>query len=131
MAPPRVFPFRYGLFRPLLSLLGMGPRFSSVRLDDERLRVRMGVWFSADVPRRSIRSATPYKGFVGGIGVHGGRGRWLVNGAAKGLVTLEIDPPGRGHVMGAPVKLRALRISMKSPEELIAALTDGGVPRKD
>jgi|KBSMisStandDraft_5_1062788.scaffolds.fasta_scaffold2353764_2 hypothetical protein len=28
--------------RPLLSALGMGPGFSSVEVDDERLRVRMG-----------------------------------------------------------------------------------------
>lgn len=36
----------------------------------------------------------------GGIGVHGWRGRWLVNGAVSGIATLEIDPPARASVLG-------------------------------
>lgn len=70
----------------------------------------------------SVTAARPYSGLVGGIGVHGWRGRWLVNGAARGLVTVEIDPPARARVLGVPVRLRTLCVSVESPEELISAL---------
>jgi len=127
MAPARTFPFRYGFFGPLLSVLGAGPRFSSIELDDDRLRVRMGWWFRAEIPISAMTSVGPNRGFVDGIGVHGGFGRWLVNGAATGIVTIDIDPPLRARVMGVPIRLRKLRVSVQAPEELIAALADRGV----
>jgi hypothetical protein len=127
MASSQTFPIRYGVFRPLLSVLGVGPRFSSVDIDGEHVRVRMGWSFQAEIPLRSITTAKAFSGLVGGIGVHGWRGRWLVNGAASGLVTLEIDPPARARVLGVPIRLRALRVSVESPDELLAALADRGV----
>ena len=127
MAASQRFPIRYGVFRPLLTVLGMGPGLSSVDIDGDHVRVRMGWSFQAEIPLHSITTAEAFSGLVGGIGVHGWRGRWLVNGAASGLVTLEIDPPARARVSGVPVRLRALRVSVKSPHELLAALADGGV----
>lgn len=127
MASLQTFPIRYGVFRPLLSVLGMGPRFSSVTVEGDHVRVRMGWSFQADIPRSSITGAEASTGLAGGIGVHGWRGEWLVNGAAKGLVTINIDPPARGRVLGARVRLRTLRVSVESPEELLAVLADGGV----
>jgi hypothetical protein len=122
MASSQTFPIKYGFFRPLLSVLGIGPAFSGVEVDGDHLRVRMGYAFRARVPLASITRVEPFSGFVGGIGVHGWRGTWLVNGAASGLVAIEIDPPVRAWVLGVPVRLRTLQVSVKSPEELIAAL---------
>ncbi|MDQ4070210.1 MAG: hypothetical protein M3203_12185 [Actinomycetota bacterium] len=122
MASARTFPIRYGLFRPLLSVLGMGPAFSRVDIEGGVLRVRMGWWFSADVPLASVTGARRHRGFVGGIGVHGWRGWWLVNGSARGIVSIDIDPPARARVMGVPARLRKLDVSVKSPDELVAAL---------
>lgn len=127
MASTRAFPIRYGLFRPLLSVLGGGPGLSGVSIDGDRLRVRMGWMFRADIPLASITGAEPHRGMVGGIGAHGWRGTWLVNGAAKGVVSIHIDPPAQARVLGVPVKLRTLQVSVESPEELLAALPDGGV----
>lgn len=122
MAPARTFAFRYGLFRPLLSVVGAGPRFSSVRIDGDQLRVRMGWSFRADIPLASITSVEPFTGLVGGIGVHGWRGTWLVNGAARGVVSIHIDPPVRARALGVPVRLRILQVSVEDPDALIAAL---------
>ena len=122
MTATRTFAFRYGIFRALLSVLGMGPRFSRVELRDGRLRVRMGVAFRARVPTERITGALRRTGLVGGIGVHGWRGRWLVNGSARGLVRLEIDPPTRAFVMLFPVRLRELTLSLVEPDELVEAL---------
>lgn len=82
----------------------------------------MGWSFRADIPLESMTGAQRYAGLVGGIGVHGWRGRWLVNGAASGLVTIDIDPPARARVSGVPVRLRTLRVSVEWPDEHVAAL---------
>jgi len=123
MASTQQFPIRYGVFRPLLSVLGGGPGLSGVSLDGERLRVRMGWMFRAEVPRVSITGAERHRGLVGGIGVHGWRGTWLVNGSAKGVVSVHIDPPVQARVLGVPVKLRKLQVSVEEPEEFLAALS--------
>jgi hypothetical protein len=52
---------------------------------------------------------------------HGWRGRWLVNGSSKDIVELTIDPPVRAYVMGAPIDLRTLYVSVTDPQALIAA----------
>ena len=117
-----VFAIRYGVSRPLLSVLGAGPRFSRVEIDGERLHVRMGPMFKAEIPLSSISDVKPFKGLPGGIGVHGWRGRWLVNGSVKGIVSMRVDPPVRARMLGLAVKVRELQVSVESPEELIAAL---------
>ncbi len=127
LSPSQTFPIRYGLFRPLLSALGVGPRFSGVDIDPDRVRVRMGWSFRAAVARRSIAGVRRHPGAVWSIGVHGWNGQWLVNGGARGLVSVSIAPPARAWVLGVPVRLRTLIVSVESPDELIAALTDGGV----
>ena len=42
-----------------------------------------------------------------------------MNGSAQNLVRVELDPPARAHVVGFPVRLRQLRISMVDPDGLI------------
>jgi hypothetical protein len=59
---------------------------------------------------------------VGGIGVHGWRGAWLVNGAASGLVSITVDPPVRAWAVGVPVRLRQLTVSLEDPDAFRAAL---------
>jgi hypothetical protein len=122
MTNEATFPLRYGTLRPLLSAMGLGPAFSRVSVDADRVRVRMGWGFRADMARGSIVDAAIDNDPVGGIGVHGWRGRWLVNGAAAGLVRLQIDPPVRAFASGVPVRLRQLRVSVEDPDGLLAAL---------
>jgi hypothetical protein len=55
-------------------------------------------------------------------GVHGFGGRWLVNGAGDGVLDLRFEPPQKGHVIGWPVTLRQLLVSVDDPNALAAAL---------
>jgi len=118
----RTFPLLYGALRPLLSVLGMGPGLSGVELSGEELHVRMGWAFRARVPRAQITGARAVTGLVGGIGVHGWRGRWLVNGSMSGVVGIDIDPAARAVAVGIPVHLHYLALSLEDPEGFLAAV---------
>jgi hypothetical protein len=82
----------------------------------------MGWGFRGTIPLSSIKNAEPNDDRVYAWGVHGWRGRWLVNGSSNGMVELTIDPPVRAHVAGVPIKLRTLWVSVTDPDALIAAV---------
>ncbi len=116
----------YGLWRPLLSVLGLGPRYSSVRLDADALHVRMGWGFEASVPRSAISNVRRGRASLG-IGVHADlRGGWLVNGSLRGIVWMDLDPPARGRSMGIRVRIRRLGVGVDDPDRLVAELAIGG-----
>ncbi|HEY5025529.1 MAG TPA: hypothetical protein VII76_11185 [Acidimicrobiales bacterium] len=122
MSPTGSFAFRYGALRPLLTVLGMGPGSSRVELEGDTLRVDMGWAFRAKIPVHQITGITPRTGLVGGIGVHGWRGRWLVNGATTGLVVISIDTGVRAWATGIPVRLHELTLSLEDPDAFSVAL---------
>lgn len=115
-------------FLPLAVPFGLGPQRSTVRIDGNVLHVAMGWGFSADVPLASITDAKPYSGRVTSWGAHGWRGRWLVNGSSNGLVVLTVEPEVKAKVMGVPVTLRELCVSVTDPDALIAAVTSTATP---
>jgi hypothetical protein len=109
----------------LLGLLGHGRRLSRITVDAGpvdagTVEVRMGLAFRASLPRGTVVEAAPYDGRVWGWGVHGWRGRWLVNGSSHGLVTLTLEPPAPARVLGIPVHLRQLIVSLEDPEGFLA-----------
>jgi hypothetical protein len=122
MTGPQRFAIKYGTFGPLLTVMGLGPSFSHVDLTDDILVVTMGWGFRTTISRFAIQRAQPSDGPVGGIGIHGRAGRWLVNGAASGLVTIELAPTQQARMMGIPVKLDSLRVSLEEPERFLEAL---------
>ncbi|MGH3259427.1 MAG: hypothetical protein ACRDOU_29180 [Streptosporangiaceae bacterium] len=113
---------------------GGGPGRAGVVLDSTMLRVLVP-GFRLDVPRASIRSASHSARSVRGTyGVHGSRGRWLVNGSYSGLVELAIDPPCYAHRQPTTLflksKVSSLTISLVDPDAFIAAVESDG-PRGD
>jgi hypothetical protein len=117
-----------GFNRVLFGILGIGPKRTRIELDDESLLVRLSYGFSARVPRSAITGTERYTGRVGGWGAHGWRGVWLVNGSSKGIVRVSIDPVQRAAVIGFPVKLRELLVSVTEPDAFMAALGVGTPP---
>jgi hypothetical protein len=123
------FAMRYTPFmRVLLGLILAGPRHTRIHVDDRTLELRMGAggWaYSTRVPRSSIRSAAirteRLRGW--GWGAHGWRGRWLVNGSMKDLVSVKVDPPARARCLGWPIRLRELIVSPEEPAALVEALS--------
>ena len=109
----------------LLTLGAIPGRSRYVELDDDELVVRLGWAFRLTVPRASVVAALPDRGRIGGIGAHGWAGTWLVNTTSKGLVRLELDPPGRATVAGVPVTVRVLRVSLAEPAAFLASVRTG------
>lgn len=105
---------------------GGGPGRSGVEVDSTVLRVRMAD-FHLDIPRSSVRSAArSARSIRGTYGVHGSRGRWLVNGAYSGLVELVIEPPcytpRQPTTLFLRSKISSLTISLVDPDGFIAAV---------
>lgn len=112
--------------RLLAIIVGIGPRWSYVDVDDETVTVRMGWAFFARIPRSSLASVGPHRRVWWAIGVHfGRRGSWIVNGTAGNLVELGVSPPARGRGVLFPIRIRRLLVSVEQPSELIAQLSPG------
>lgn len=117
------FPIRFDAwYRLLSSALLLRPSASYLDVSDDTVSVRMGWAFSARFPRSSIASATRFTRAPLSRGVHGFGGRWLVNGAGDRILALELQPPQRARVLGVPVRLRQLLVSVDDPEGLAERL---------
>ena len=104
---------------------GRGPGRGGVELSSTVLRVLVP-GFHLDIPRASVRSATRSALRTRSIGVHGGHGRWLVNGSRNGLVELTIEPPcylpRQPSTLFRKMKVSSLTISLIDPDGFIAAV---------
>jgi hypothetical protein len=121
----RRFPIRFDAwYRALSSALFISPADSYVELDGSDVVVRMAWAFRARFPRSAIDSVAPFSGNPISRGVHGFRGKWLVNGSGKGLLAIHLGTPQRAYTLAFPVRLRELLISVEEPNllaELLAA----------
>jgi hypothetical protein len=120
---PQRFPLRFDRwYAPLSSALLLPPSSSYLEIDRDEIRVRMGWAFRSRFPRSAVTSAFHSAPWTLSRGVHGFGGRWLVNGSGQGLLTIDLSPDQRAHVLGIPVRLRRLMVSVNDPQTLAAAL---------
>ncbi len=113
---------RFDLFsRVLMTPLGLGARRSRIRVDST-VHVQMGWGFRTTFPRSAVASVEQPTRAPLSRGVHGWRGSWLVNGAGRPLVDIRLQPPQRAWVVGFPVRLSRLIVSVDDPNGLITAL---------
>lgn len=117
------FPIRFDpAYGRLSSLLLLRPADAFVEVREDEVEVRMAWAFRARFPRAAVRAATEYDRTPLSRGVHGLAGRWLVNGSGRGIVRLALAPTQRAAVMGFPVRLRELLVSVQDPAALLRAL---------
>ncbi len=123
VAPTQRFPIHFDSWYAALSrTLFIPPTASYVELNADFVVVRMAWAFDAIFPRASVQSITPLASNPVSRGVHGIAGRWLVNGSGSGILSLRLEPAQRARVMGFPVTLRELMVSVDDPASLQAAL---------
>jgi hypothetical protein len=119
----RRFPIRFDNWYRILSTVSFLPPSSAyVEVDDDNVHVRMGWAFRFRFPRSAIASATETHDRFLSRGVHGFAGRWLVNGSGKGLLTIDLTRAQRAYVMGIPIRVKQLIVSVMDPIALAAAL---------
>jgi hypothetical protein len=118
------FPIRFERgYRPLSSAIGLPPSQAYVEIDGSDVVVRMGWAFRARFAKGAITSVAPAADRWLTRGVHGFGGRWLVNGAGTGILRIDLEPRQRASVVGIPVRLKQLLVSVEDPDRLSAALT--------
>lgn len=124
-------------YRLLSSVLGLPPSSAYVQVTGEQVEVRMGWAFRSRFRRSVVSSASALDIRPICRGVHGFGGSWLVNGAGRGILRIELSPAQRASVMGVPVRLRELLVSVSEVSVLAAALTgsscapETGMPPND
>lgn len=119
---PTRFPIRFTGSNRAMALLGMSPARSWVEVGDDVLRARMGWAFKLDAPLVNVREAARDARRAWSWGVHGWRGRWLVNASSSGLVRIDLNPAVRARVGPVAITVRELRVSVEDPEGLVSQL---------
>jgi hypothetical protein len=117
------FPIQFDAwYAKLSSALFLPPSSSYVEVDEIEVVVQMGWAFRSRFPRSAVSSATKMNGQPLSRGVHGFGGQWIVNGSGRGILTIDLTPVQRGYVLGFPVRLRQLMVSVVEPEALVTTL---------
>jgi len=120
------FPIRFDpSYRLLSSAVLIPPSDSYVELDGQEVVVRMAWAFRARFPRSAVESIAELHRKPISRGVHGFRGRWLVNGSGDGILTIHLSPPQRAFAVGFPIRLRELMVSVDDPGALGEELRPG------
>jgi hypothetical protein len=117
------FPISYeDWFREFSRIIALPPSGAYVDVLGDQVQVRMGWAFRSRFPRSAAKSVSELDRRPVSRGVHGFGGRWLVNGSGQGVVSIRLDPIQRGYVLGFPVRLKLLMVSVAEPGELATAL---------
>ena len=113
-------------FRPLATVIGLGPKWTTIRADDDTLHVRCGWAFRLDVPLKDIKSARLIAERPIAWGVHTTGEYWYVNGSRDGIVELKFAHPVTSKSVqfqaGTWAEVHRLYISLEDPDGFIAAL---------
>jgi hypothetical protein len=117
------FPIRFERWYSLLSsALLLRPSDSYVELGNGDVECRMGWAFRARFPRSSVAHTSRLEKRPLSRGVHGFAGRWLVNGSGEGILAVDLEPSQQARVLGVPVRLRQLLVSVDDPDALAKRL---------
>lgn len=118
------FPLRFDRwFGVLSSALLLRPGDSFVEVSEHEVHCRLGWAFRATFPRSAVRGTAVSQRRPLSRGAHGFGGRWLVNGAGDRLLEIDLREDQRAFVLGVPVRLRQLLVSVDDPAALGARLT--------
>jgi hypothetical protein len=116
-------PIRYGSpWRWLLTFLLIPARFSYIKIDRDEVKIRMGWAFRTKFPRRDVTDVANHRPVVS-VGAHGWKGRWIVNGAHRPIAMIRLAQPVRGRVVGYPVIVREIWVSVDDRDVLRGLLT--------
>ncbi len=119
----RQFPIkRSPWWRFLLMLFGATTAHSYLPVDGERLVARFG-WYRLELPRAQIVAVEPVRWpWWAGIGWRVGGGRLGLIGATAPVLCIRLASPHRTRLLGIPLQVRELYVSVDDPAAVQAAL---------
>jgi hypothetical protein len=126
------FGLRYDRWsRPLLTVLGTGPKRTIIRVAGGTLHVKFGWMLRIDVPLEDIKFAHLEPKRCWAVGLHQSGDHWLVNGSRHGVVKIALTRPVHpekttgSRLFLIPGPVRVLYHSLTEPESFVAALESG------
>jgi len=105
----------------LLAIVIIPSHLAYLEIDGNTIRVRMSWAFRAKFTRGDVSGVGTHRPVVS-VGVHGWRGRWLVNGANRPIARITFALPVKARVLGVGIQLRELLVSVDDVAELQRAL---------
>ncbi len=117
-------------WRPLLVLFGATAARAELAVERERLVARFG-WYRLEVPRAQVAAVESVRWpWWGGIGWRYWGGRLGLIGASAPVLCVRLASQHRARLLGIPLRVRELCISVDDPAAVRAALaahagTDG------
>ena len=115
-----------------MTVLGVGPNVSRVKVSPSTIDIRLGWAFQAVIPRGAVASVRPLSGGLSELhgplglsvlrGVNYWRGTALVNGAGTGLVEIALDQPQQVRLGPLRVRMHRLIVSAEDQLGLVAEL---------
>jgi hypothetical protein len=116
------FPIKYSrLWTWLLRSMFLPRRLAYIEIKGNDVRVRMSYAFRARFSRGDVSAVGTHRPVVS-IGVHGWRGRWLVNGSHRPIARITFALPVKARVLGIGIHVRELLVSVDDVAELQRAL---------
>jgi hypothetical protein len=121
------FAMRYDRwYRPLATVLGMGPKRTMIRLAGNTLHVKHGWAFQLDVPLNNITSARRISRRPFSWGVHSGGDVWMVNASRDGIVEIKLARPATSKSVKLQSnswgEVRSLYLSLEDPDGFVAEI---------
>ncbi|MGO9877233.1 MAG: hypothetical protein ACLPVY_25930 [Acidimicrobiia bacterium] len=117
------FSIRYSKpWRWLLPIFLLPARLAYISIDDDVVKIRMSWAFRAKFAKSTVAEVSDFHPVVS-IGVHGFRGRWLVNGAHRPIARIRLSEPIRGRIIGLPLAVREILVSVEDRDTLRSALS--------
>ncbi len=113
-------------YRPLATVMGLGPKRTSIRVADGALHIKHGWAFRIDVPLHDVKSTRLIRQRPLGWGVHPLGDAWVVNGSRDGIVELNFARPVTSKTVkmlaGDWAEVRCLYLSLTDPDGFRSAL---------
>lgn len=113
-------------YRPLATVVGLGPKRTTISVTEDALQVRHGWVFRLDIPLTKIASVRAVDRRPFSWGVHTSGDSWLVNGSRDGIVEIALARA----VTSKSVRLqsnswgevRTLCLSLVDPDDFVTVL---------
>jgi hypothetical protein len=116
-------PIRYQApWRWLLPVFLLPKRLAYIRIDGSDVKIRMSWAFRMKFARADVMEVVNHRPVVS-VGVHGWKGRWLVNGAHRPIAVIRLSRPVRALMIGFPVHVREVLVSVDDRDGLRTAIS--------